>query len=171
MEIRRAPVVTADGSVRKVTEMFDLSDRVALVTGGGQNVGAGIAHALAGQGAAVAVNDFHADRAKRIASDIEKAGGRASAVAFDVTDLAAVSAGFATVSAELGPVDILVNNAGTGGPTTPLQVAKFADMAPSEWDPIIAVNLLGPMNCAKTAISSMVARRWGRVITISSGAG
>lgn len=151
--------------------MFDLTGHVALVTGAGQNVGAGIALALAGQGAALAVNDFHADRAQRVADEICQAGGQAVAIPFDVTDLAAVTAGFAEATARLGPVDVLVNNAGTGGPTEPMHVAQFVDMAPDKWAPIIAVNLFGPMNCAKAAVGSMIDRRWGRVITISSGAG
>jgi NAD(P)-dependent dehydrogenase (short-subunit alcohol dehydrogenase family) len=151
--------------------MFDLTGRVALVTGGGQNVGAGIARALAAQGAAVAVNDFHADRAQQVANEILAAGGRAAAIPFDVTDLTAVVAGFDEATDRLGAVDVLVNNAGTGGPNAPMQVAQFADMAPDEWAPIVAVNLFGPMNCAKAVIGSMIARQWGRVITISSGAG
>jgi len=151
--------------------MFDLTGRVALVTGAGQNVGAGIACALAGQGAALAVNDFHADRALRIAEEINQAGGQAVAIPFDVTDLAAVTAGFDEATARLGLVDVLVNNAGTGGPTQPMPMAQFADMGPEKWAPIIAVNLFGPMNCAKAAIRSMIDRRWGRIITISSGAG
>ena len=84
--------------------MFDLTGHVALVTGAGQNVGAGIALALAGQGAALAVNDFHADRAQRVADEICQAGGQAVAIPFDVTDLAAVTAGFAEATALLGPV-------------------------------------------------------------------
>jgi 3-oxoacyl-[acyl-carrier protein] reductase len=151
--------------------MFDLTGHVALVTGAGQNVGAGIARALAAQGAALVVNDFHADRAMRIAEEINQAGGQAVAIPFDVTDLAAVTAGFGEASTRLGHVDILVNNAGTGGPTEPMHMAQFAEMAPDKWAPIIAVNLFGPMNCAKAAIGSMIDRRWGRVITISSGAG
>ena len=151
--------------------MFDLTGHVALVTGAGQNVGAGIARALAAQGAALVVNDFHADRALRVAEEINQAGGQAVAIAFDVTDLAEVIAGFDQATARLGHVDVLVNNAGTGGPTEPMHVAQFAEMAPDKWAPIIAVNLFGPMNCAKAAIGSMIDRQWGRVITISSGAG
>ena len=151
--------------------MFDLTGHVALVTGAGQNVGAGIARALAAQGAALVVNDFHADRALRVAKEINQAGGQAVAIAFDVTDLAEVIAGFDEASARLGHVDVLVNNAGTGGPTEPMPMAQFADMAADKWAPIIAVNLFGPMNCAKAAIGSMIDRQWGRVITISSGAG
>lgn len=151
--------------------MFDLTGRVALVTGGGQNVGAGIARALATRGAAVAVNDFHTDRAERVAQEITAAGGQAIAVPFDVTNLAAVSSGVEEVSVRLGAVDVLVNNAGTGGPTEPMQMGQFADMSPEYWAPIIAVNLFGPMNCSKAVLGSMIGRGWGRVITISSGAG
>jgi NAD(P)-dependent dehydrogenase (short-subunit alcohol dehydrogenase family) len=151
--------------------MFDLTGRVALVTGAGQNVGAGIARALADQGAAVAVNDFHKDRAQRVADEISKAGGQAIAVAFDVTDLAAVTAGFDEASARLGAINVLVNNAGTGGPTEPMHLSPFAEMSPDKWAPIIAVNLIGPLNCSKAVIGSMIERRWGRIITISSGAG
>ncbi len=151
--------------------MLDLTGHVALVTGAGQNVGEGIARALAAQGAAVAVNDFHADRAERVSEQICAAGGQAIAVPFDVTDLAAVTAGVDEASAKFGVVDILVNNAGTGGPTEPMHVAQFADMAPDKWSPIIAVNLFGPLNCAKVVIGPMIERRWGRVLTISSGAG
>jgi 3-oxoacyl-[acyl-carrier protein] reductase len=151
--------------------VFDLTGHVALVTGAGQNVGAGIARALAAQGAALVVNDFHADRALRVAEGINQAGGQAVAIPFDVTDLAAVIAGFDEATARLGHVDVLVNNAGTGGPTEPMPMAQFAEMAADTWAPIIAVNLFGPMNCAKAAIGSMIDRQWGRVITISSGAG
>lgn len=151
--------------------MFELTDRVALVTGAGRNVGAGIALALATQGAAVGVNDFHHDRAEEVAGDIRAAGGRAIPVAFDVTDLDAVRAGFDDLASQFGPVDVLVNNAGTGGPTEPMRMAAFADLDPDYWDPIVRVNLFGPMNCCRVAVGPMIKRGFGRVITISSGAG
>jgi NAD(P)-dependent dehydrogenase (short-subunit alcohol dehydrogenase family) len=82
--------------------MFDLTGHVALVTGAGQNVGAGIACALAGQGALWPSTTFHADRAMRVAEEINQAGGQAVAIPFDVTDLAAVTAGFDEATARLG---------------------------------------------------------------------
>jgi NAD(P)-dependent dehydrogenase (short-subunit alcohol dehydrogenase family) len=147
--------------------VFDLSGRVALVTGGGQNVGMGIARMLAAQGAAVAVNDLVGERARRSASEL---GGAAIAVPFDVTDLMSVGAGVSDVVERLGPIDILVNNAGNGG-AAGMRVAKFREMEPSEWVGAVDVNLYGVMNCCKAVIESMCERRWGRIITISSGAG
>jgi 3-oxoacyl-[acyl-carrier protein] reductase len=147
--------------------MFDLSGRVALVTGGGQNQGAGIARALASRGAAVAVNDVVRERAETVAKEIAR-GGRALAAPFDVTDLAAVTAGVARVERELGPVDVLVNNAGV---PEGMGVAPFREMDPELWRRYVDLNLYGVVNCCKAVIDGMCARRFGRVITISSGAG
>ena len=150
--------------------MFDLHGRVALVTGAGQNVGAGIARMLAAQGAAVAVNDLRLDRAEAVAAAIAAGGGTATAVGFDVTDWDGVVAGVAAAEAALGPVDILVNNAGNGGEhgMTPTQ---FKDSDPASWRGPIDVNLYGVMHCCRAVINGMVDRGHGRVITIASGAG
>jgi NAD(P)-dependent dehydrogenase (short-subunit alcohol dehydrogenase family) len=152
--------------------MFDLSGTVALVTGAGQNAGAGIALIFARQGAAVIINDVVAERAEATAEAIRAAGGRASAQPFDVTDLAAVKAGVAAGEAALGgQVDILVNNAGNGGAEGPLNMRPFREMTPEMWTAPIAVNLYGVLNCTHAVIGGMVEKRWGRVITIASGAG
>ena len=148
--------------------MFDLSGRVALITGAGQNQGAGIARALAAQGAAVAVNDLHAERAERVAAEIAARGGRAIAAPFDVADFAAVSRGVAAISRALGPIDVLVNNAGI---PEGMSVAQFRTTRPEAWRAYIDVNLYGVMNCCRAVIEGMCARGFGRVITISSGAG
>lgn len=151
--------------------MFRLDGKVALVTGAGQNIGAGIARVLAAQGATVIVNDYHRDRADRTVAEIGAEGGVARASAFDVSDLDAVTAAVADIAAHEGPVDILVNNAGTGGPVTPMRMAPFAKSAPAEWATIIDVNLYGMFNCCKAVLDGMIERRWGRIITVSSGAG
>ena len=148
--------------------MFDLSGRVALITGAGQNQGAGIARALAAQGAAVAVNDLHAERAERVAGEIAARGSRAIAAPFDVADFAAVSRSVAAISRALGPIDVLVNNAGI---PEGMGVAQFRTTQPEAWRAYIDVNLYGVMNCCRAVIEGMCARGFGRVITISSGAG
>lgn len=150
--------------------MFELEDKVALVTGAGQNVGAGIARLLAGQGAAVAVNDIRPERAADTVAAIEAAGGRAVAIGFDVTDHEAVVAGVAEVEAALGPVDVLVNNAGNGG-AEGMRPTQFRDSDPASWRGPIDVNLYGVLNCSHAVINGMCERGWGRVITIASGAG
>jgi NAD(P)-dependent dehydrogenase (short-subunit alcohol dehydrogenase family) len=145
--------------------VFDLSGKVTLVTGAGQSVGAGIAHALARQGAAVAVNDIVDERATAVASEID-----GHAAPFDVTDRDAVAAGVEAVRDRLGPIDILVNNAGNMG-AHQMVLSQFRDMDPDLWAKFLAVNLHGVLNCTKAVIDGMCNRGWGRVITISSGAG
>ena len=148
--------------------MFDLGARVALVTGAGQGMGVGIARWLARAGAAVAVNDLHGDRAASTAAELTAAGARAHAVAFDVTDLAAVQAGIREVEATLGPVDVLVNNAGV---PEGMGVGSFRESDSTEWRKYVDLNLYGVLNCTRTVLDGMCTRRFGRVITISSGAG
>lgn len=148
--------------------MFDLSGKVALVTGAGQHVGAGIAEALAGRGAAVAVNDLFEERARATAERIAEAGGKAAAVPFDVTDAAAVAEGVARVERSLGPLDVLVNNAGV---PVGMNVVQFRDTSPEQWRQYVDLNLYGVMHCAKAVVDGMCERGWGRVITISSEAG
>jgi 3-oxoacyl-[acyl-carrier protein] reductase len=146
--------------------MFDLTARTALVTGAGQNVGAGIAAAFAARGARVAVNDIRPDRAAAAAEQIVAAGGDAVAVPFVVVDAAAV----AEAVASLGGVDILVNNAG-GGEEYPTVPQQFKASDPASWDAPVRVNLFGVMHCSRAVIEGMCERGWGRIITISSAAG
>jgi 3-oxoacyl-[acyl-carrier protein] reductase len=148
--------------------MFDLMGRVALVTGAGQNQGAGIARAFARQGAAVAVNDLRADRAERVAAEIAAQGGRAIPAPFDVTDFAAVTSGIARVASALGAIDVLVNNAGI---PESMGVAQFRTTQPEAWRAYIDVNIYGVMNCTRAVLDGMCARGFGRIITIASGAG
>ena len=146
--------------------MFDLEGRVALVTGAGQNVGSGIADALAAHGATVLVNDIVAERAMAVTGRIEAAGGSAFPLPFDVTELSSV----VDAVGRVGQVDILVNNAGNGGAHA-MTVQPFVEMEPTMWDAPIQVNLYGVLHCCHAVVPGMVQRGWGRVITISSGAG
>lgn len=147
--------------------MFDLRGRRALVTGAGQNVGAGIARALAEAGAVVAVNDLRPERAEAVAAEIDAAHpGRAVAAPFDVTDLDAVTAAVGAV----GPIDVLVNNAGLAGADA-MSVSPFRDLDPATWDAYLRANIVGVMNCCEAVIDGMCDAGWGRIVTISSGAG
>jgi NAD(P)-dependent dehydrogenase (short-subunit alcohol dehydrogenase family) len=148
--------------------MFEATGRVALVTGAGQGMGVGIARALAAQGAAVAVNDLHAERAGVVADELTAEGLVAVPAPFDVTDPAAVAAGVGHLTDALGPVDILVNNAGV---PEGMAVAPFRDLPPAEWQRYVDLNLYGSMHCIQAVVGGMSERGWGRIVQISSGAG
>lgn len=143
----------------------DLTNRVALVTGGSRGIGAAVARALAAAGADVAVNyRERAAEAAAVAADIRAMGRRAAAVGADVSDSAAVAAMMATIAGELGPIDILINNAGIG------LVRGVDDLTEAEFDLTIAVNLKSAFLCTQAAIPHMRAQGWGRIVNISSGA-
>jgi 2-hydroxycyclohexanecarboxyl-CoA dehydrogenase len=151
---------------------FDLSGRVALITGSGQGVGRGIAHALAANGAAIAVNDYFPERAEAVAAEINENGGRAVAAPADITAPEQVDAMVARIQAELGGVDILVNNAGNAGTAgTNMPFIDFWKTTPADWDVYFQVNLFGVMNVSRACSAGMVERRHGRIITIVSDSG
>lgn len=145
--------------------MFELGGKTALVTGAGQNVGAGVARTLASQGAHVLVNDIVAGRAGEVADGIVAGGHSAEALPFDVTDGDAVRAAIADRG-----IDILVNNAGNAGAET-MEVKPFAQTDPADWAGPLAVNLGGVMNCTHAVLAGMIERGWGRIIGVVSGAG
>ena len=140
-----------------------LSDRVALVTGGGRGIGRAVSLMLASRGAAVAVNyTQNADAASKVVDEIQSAGGRAQAFRFDVGDDSAVEAGVKEVVSALGGLDILVNNAGIA--IDGLIMRTKAD----DWKRTIEVNLSGSFYCARAAAKIMLKARRGRIINISS---
>ncbi|MBL1080195.1 SDR family oxidoreductase [Nocardia sp. 2] len=151
-------------------QLLDLSGRVALVTGAGRGVGAATARFLAAQGAAVAVNDYFAERARAVAAEIEAVGGAAVAVGADIGDPVQVADVVDTVARTLGPVAILVNNAGNAGPE-PVPQQPFWQSGPAQWEPYLTVNLLGVMVCCRAVIPGMIEARHGRLITVISDAG
>ncbi len=145
---------------------LDLTGRRVLVTGAGQGVGRGIAHGFATAGAEVVVNDFYVERAETVVEELRRAGGTATLSVFDVTDYPAVVSGIEAV----GDVDILVNNAGNAGPDGWHHNGDFVDTGPADWEPFLRVNLYGVLHCARAALPGMIAKRWGRVITVVSDA-
>lgn len=149
--------------------MFDLTGRVAVVTGAGRGIGAVVAATLARQGAAVVVNDLHSETAEEQASRIRARGGRATACAFDVSDYTACESGLARAESEMGAIDILVNNA--GGSPGGLFPMPFLETPRESWPDFMDMNLQGVFNCTHVAIRGMIERGHGRLIEISSDAG
>ena len=156
----------------KYHEMFDLKGRVAMVTGAGQGVGRAIAQALAAFGAGtIIVNDFHADRAETTVGELQALGVKAVAMVADVADHELVRARTGELQASLGPIEILVNNAGNFGPAGwPAQPKFFWETSPERWRQFLDVNLFGVMNCCHAVLPQMVARQYGRIVTIISDA-
>jgi 3-oxoacyl-[acyl-carrier protein] reductase len=143
--------------------MSELNHRIALVTGASRGIGKAIALALANAGAGIAVN--YRERAEEAASVVEtihRIGGRAVAIAADVSMADAVRSMIASVEERLGPIDILVNNAGMTA------VRGLDDITENDFDRTMAVNLKSAFLCTQAVLPGMRARRWGRVINISS---
>jgi 3-oxoacyl-[acyl-carrier protein] reductase len=155
-----------------VPDLLSLEGKVALVTGAGQGVGRQVALHLAAHGAAVVVNDFFAERAEGVVAEVEALGGRGLALQSDVSDFEGVGAMVATAEAELGPLDILVNNAGNAGPQLSiLDATPFWETGPADWEPWLAANFYGVLNCTNAALGGMVERGYGRIVTVVSDAG
>jgi 3-oxoacyl-[acyl-carrier protein] reductase len=145
--------------------LFDLTGKVALVTGGSRGIGRAISLALAAHGARVAINyASNADAAEAIAREIGGEGG-AITLAGDVSDMAAGPELVEDTIAAFGRIDILVNNAGVTSDDLILRMSE------AEWDRVIDTNLKGAFAVTKAAIRPMVRQRWGRIICVASVAG
>jgi NAD(P)-dependent dehydrogenase (short-subunit alcohol dehydrogenase family) len=138
---------------------------VAVVTGGGQGIGAAVAYALAAEGAAVVVAARRSDRVEHVASEIRGAGGKAWAVHCDVTDAASVTDLGKAASRHAGAIDILVNNAGVAH-SAPLVKTTLED-----WNRVLAVNATGTFLCTRAFISGMLERKRGSIVNVASVAG
>ena len=141
--------------------MIELKGRVALVTGGGRDVGAAIAEALAGAGASVAVN-YHGskDAAEAVVAGIQKAGGQAKAYQADIADSTAVKRMVESVSKDFGGLDILVNNAGL------VLRQRFSESTTEDWRRQIDTCLYGALNCCHSAGPLLAKSGRGRIISI-----
>lgn len=142
--------------------MFNLADKVALVTGAQRGMGAADARALAGQGATVILTDIIEDTCEEVAEEIRNNGGNAQAKKMDVADEEEVKRVFAEVVEEHGRLDILVNNAGIFTPK------PAADITDEDWQRVIEINLNGQFRCAREAAHYMRESGGGRIINISS---
>ena len=140
-------------------------ERVAFVSGAARGIGRAIASRLAAGGRAVAIGDLLEEEAEETAKAIEAAGGRAIAVALDVTSADSVASAVSEAAERLGSIDILVNNAGWD------ELHPFLETAEPFWDRVIDVNFKGVLRLTKAVLPGMVEREWGRVVSISSDAG
>ena len=143
-------------------QMFDLSGKVAIVTGGNGGIGLGLARGLANGGADIAIVGRNDAKSKAAVDDIAARGVKAIAIAADVTDKAAVARMVERVAAELGRIDILVNNAGINVRKPP-HVLEI-----DEWESVIDTNLTSAFLCSKAVYPAMKAAGGGKVINIGS---
>ena len=142
--------------------MFDLTGKTALVTGASGGLGGAIARALHAQGASVALSGTRPEALEALAAELKD---RARPTPCDFSDAAATDALVSTVEAALGPIDILVNNAGV---TRDVLILRMKD---ADWESVLAVNLTAAFRLSRAAVKSMVRRRSGRIINITSVVG
>jgi 2-deoxy-D-gluconate 3-dehydrogenase len=146
-----------------VSALFDLTDRVAVVTGGNGGIGRSIALGLAKAGATVAVLGRNDEKNQNVLSELKAIGVRAIAVKVDLTDRAALEPVFKKVEHELGGVDILVNNAGNVSLSGGVLQEK-----PEDWDNVIETQLNAVFLLSRLAAKSMLDRKAGKIINIGS---
>jgi 3-oxoacyl-[acyl-carrier protein] reductase len=142
--------------------MFDLSGKTALVTGASGAIGGGIARALHKQGATVALSGTRREQLDQLAGEL---GDRVHVLPCDLSDMTAVEALVPSAETAMGKLDILVANAGMNRDNL------FVQLKDEDWDRVIAVNLTATFRLTRAAVTTMMRRRWGRVIGISSVAG
>eukprot|EP01034_Spumella_vulgaris_P006802 gene6802-8675_t len=145
-----------------MSKRFDLSGKVALVTGASSGLGVHFARTLAEAGASVAIAARRADRLASLQAELQQGGARALAVDLDVQSAASIAAAFDKVEAALGPVDILVNNAGITRDSTMRRLTR--DM----WDAVIDTNLGSCFNMSKAVWEGMNTRGFGRIVNLGA---
>lgn len=145
--------------------MFDLTGRVAIVTGASRGIGRAISLALADCGATLAVTDILTDAVNAFAEELRGQGKTAAAFTLDVTESASIQATVDAVMAQFGRVDVLVNNAGIARDQLLMRMKR------EDWDLVIRLNLTGAFACTQAVLRPMIKQRGGRIISISSVVG
>lgn len=143
-----------------------LQNKIALVTGSSQGIGKAIAQKLIEAGATIAVAAIENEALKKTAAEFEQLGARFKAYGVDLTDESQIDSLVLSVVRDLGPVDILINNAGITGPTAPVHKVPIAD-----WDRTLQINLRTPFLLSRAVVPSMIERKGGKIVNMSSIAG
>jgi NAD(P)-dependent dehydrogenase (short-subunit alcohol dehydrogenase family) len=143
-----------------------LKDKVAIVTGGGKGIGRAISLAFAAEGAIVVMAARDLSRMEDTAKEIQSNGGKADAIVTDIRYEDQVKKMVASTLDKFEQVDVLVNNSGIAGPTV-----NLADIDLNDWNDVMAINLTGPLICAREVLKPMIATRKGNIINISSEGG
>jgi 2-deoxy-D-gluconate 3-dehydrogenase len=142
--------------------LFDLTGRVAIVTGGNGGIGLGMARGLAAAGASIVIAGRNQAKSDAAVAELKQSGGKAIAIAVDVTDPAAIVALIARTTQDLGRLDILVNNAGMSIRKPPHELEL------DDWNTVLASNLTSAFLCSKAAHAAMKAAGGGKIINIGS---
>lgn len=145
---------------------MNLTDKVAIVTGAGQGIGRAIALRLAGAGATIVVAELNREVGETVAKEIEALGRKSLVIEVDVSKLDQTQRMAQQTLEAFNQIDILVNNAGIAGKT-----ATLPDLAESDWDAVIDVNLKGVFLCCKAVIDHMIERQYGKIVSVASIAG
>jgi len=145
-----------------IQELFDLTGKVALITGGTHGIGMAVAKTLGEAGAKIVVNDISLERLASCKEEYKKDGLDVYTLVFDVTDEVAVDKGITEVENNVGPIDILVNNAGI------IKRIPILDMPLADFKQVIDIDLIAPLIVAKRIAPGMIKRRFGKIINMCS---
>ncbi len=148
--------------IRKLSQIFDIKGKVAIVTGAGRGIGRAIASDLAGFGASVVIADMDLKSAQKVVREIESAGGKAIAVKTDVSDSKSVDQMVRRTIEKFGKIDILVNNAGI------MSRCMVMDMKEEELERTLDINLKGVFLCSQAVARHMIERKSGKIVNVGS---
>ena len=143
-------------------ELFNLTGKTALITGGTHGLGMAIATGLAKAGAKIVINDVSTEKLDHALKEFAAKGITAYAYLFDVTDETAVKDAIAKIEKEVAPIDILINNAGI------IKRIPMEDMEVTDWELVLKIDLTGPFIMAKSVVKGMMARKSGKIINMCS---
>ena len=143
-----------------------LKGKVAIITGGASGLGRCTAEYMKRESVVLVLADHDRERLEQTARELSSEGARVRAVPTDVRDYESCRALVAAAIESFGTVDILVNSAGVGG-----SMAFFAESGPDDWRDLVAINLVGVMNCCRAVLDHMIARGYGKIVSLASEAG